>query len=78
MNYELISKLTMEENEKLKIELSLLRKRNEILHAEVDRLQALVKKSEEEKSELKENVSSLKRALPFKKDQDTYDIPQYS
>ena len=78
MNYELISKLTMEENEKLKIELSLLRKRNEILHAEVDRLQALVKKSEEEKSELKENVSSLKSALTFKKDQDTYDIPQYS
>ena len=76
MNYELISKLTMEENEKLKIELSLLR--NEILHAEVDRLQALVKKSEEEKSELKENVSSLKSALTFKKDQDTYDIPQYS
>lgn len=69
MNYELLSKLAMEETEKLKTEVSFLRKRNEILHTEVDRLQALIKKLEEEKTNLKEEVSSLKGVLEFKKDE---------
>ena len=44
MNYELLSKLAMEEAEKSKNETLLLRKRNEILNKEVERLESLVKK----------------------------------
>lgn len=78
MNYELISKLTMEENEKLKIELSLLRTRNEILRHETETLRSMVKKVQEEKEFLENEVESLKSALTFKKDQNSYEIPQYS
>ena len=38
MNYELLSKLALEETDKYKNEISLLRKRNEILRNEVDNL----------------------------------------
>ena len=78
MNYELISKLTMEENEKLKIEISLLRTRNEILHHETETLRAMVKKVQEEKAFLEKEVESLKSAISFKKQQDSYTIPAYS
>ena len=69
MNYELISKLTMEENSSLKEEVSVLRRRNEILRNEVLRLEALLKDMEKEKINLKEESSSLKDALEFKKDE---------
>ena len=49
MNFELLSKLAIEENEKLKTEISLLRTRNNILHKEVERLEALLKANEDEK-----------------------------
>lgn len=78
MNYELISKLTMEENEKLKVEISLLRKRNEILHHEVENIKSMIKKAQEEKISLENEIESLKSALTFKKDQNEYEIPQYS
>lgn len=69
MNYELISKLTMEENSALKDEVSVLRKRNEILRNEVARLEALLRNIEKEKVDLKEESNSLKDALEFQKDE---------
>ncbi|MBP7769901.1 MAG: hypothetical protein KA055_02115 [Aliarcobacter sp.] len=69
MNYELISKLTMEENDKLREEVLILRKRNEILRNEVTRLETLLKNMEKEKIYLKEETNSLKDALEFNKDE---------
>ena len=69
MNYELISKLTMEENDKLREEVLILRKRNEILRSEVTRLETLLKNMEKEKIYLKEETNSLKDALEFNKDE---------
>lgn len=70
MNYELISKLAMEENNNLRDEVLVLRKRNEILRNEVTRLETLLKNMEKEKINLKEESNSLKDALEFKKDED--------
>jgi len=69
MNYELISKLTMEENNNLKDEVSVMRRRNKILRTEITRLEALLKNIEKEKIDLKEESNSLKDALEFKKDE---------
>jgi predicted nuclease with TOPRIM domain len=77
MNYELLSKLAMEETKELKDETSLLRKRNEILRNEVERLNSMIKKLQEEKASLENEVTSLKGALQFK-DKTKYDIPNYS
>ena len=70
MNFELLSKLAIEENERLKTEISLLRTRNNILHKEVERLEALLKANEDEKNSFKSEVQSLKSALEFKDEKD--------
>ena len=44
MNYELLSKIAMEESEKLKSETSVLKKKNQILNHEIEKLEALIKK----------------------------------
>lgn len=84
MNYELLSKLAMEEAEKSKNETLLLKTRNEILHHEVERLESLVKKMEQERvslknevDTLKDEVTSLKSVLAFKDDGNQH-YPHYS
>ena len=84
MNYELLSKLALEEAEKSKNETSILKKRNEILHNEVERLESLVKKIEQERVSLKDEVDtlkdeviSLKNVLEFKDDENQH-YPHYS
>ena len=49
MNYELLSKLALEEAEKSKNETLLLKKRNEILHHEVEKMETLIEKIIEKK-----------------------------
>ena len=84
MNYELLSKLALEEAEKSKSENSILKKRNEILHSEVERLESLVKKIEQERVSLKnevntlrDEITSLKSVLAFKDDENQH-YPHYS
>lgn len=79
MNYELLSKLAMEEAEKSKNETLLLKTRNEILHHEVEKMEALIEKIKEEKASLKNEIEnlkyeidSLKSALEFKKDENQH------
>ena len=76
MNYELLYKLTIEENDKLKSEATILRKRNERLHLEIEKFGALIKSIEEEKMILKNQMDSfkdeinlLKSALEFKEEE---------
>jgi hypothetical protein len=78
MNYELLNKLAMEENGKLKSEKLFLAKRNDILHIEIETLKKMIRELQEEKTFLESEVESLKSVLTFKKEQDSYDIPQYS
>ena len=68
MNYELLSKLALEETDKYKNEISLLRKRNEILRNEVDNLKDMIIKLQEDKKTLEDEVTSLKGALKFKEE----------
>lgn len=49
MNYELLSKIAMEESEKSRNEALILRKRNEILHTEIENLKSKINKLEDEK-----------------------------
>ena len=79
MNYELLSKLALEEAEKSKNEALLLKKRNEILHHEVEKMETLIEKIIEEKNSLKNKIKnlkneieSLKSALDFKKDENQH------
>ena len=79
MNYELLSKLALEEAEKSKNETLLLKKRNEILHHEVEKMEALIEKIIEEKNSLKNEIEnlkneieSLKSALNLKKDENQH------
>ncbi len=69
MNYELLYKLTIEEIEKLRGDVFLLKKRNEILRNENERLETIIKNTEEEKNNLKKDIEDLKEALNFKKDE---------
>ena len=76
MNYELLYKLAIEENDKLKSEATILRKRNERLHLEIEKVEALIKAIEEEKTTLKSQMDSfkdeinlLKSALEFKEEE---------
>lgn len=69
MNYELLYKLTVEEIERLRGDVFLLKKRNEILRNENDRLEAVIKNAQEEKNNLKKDIEDLKEALNFKKDE---------
>lgn len=78
MNYELLHKLSMEENEELKREKLFLAKRNDILHMEIETLKKMIRELQEEKTFLESEVESLKSALTFRKEQNTYEIPQYS
>ncbi len=76
MNYELLYKLAIEENDKLKSEATILRKRNERLHLEIEKVEVLIKSIEEEKIKLKnqidllkDEIDSLKSALEFKEEE---------
>ena len=69
MNYELLYKLTIEEIEKLRGDVFLLKKRNEILRNENERLETIIKNTEEEKNNLKKDIEDIKEALNFKKDE---------
>ena len=76
MNYELLYKLAIEENDKLKSEASVLRKRNERLYLEIEKFETLIKSIEEEKTTLKNQMDSfkdeinlLKSALEFKEEE---------
>ena len=76
MNYELLYKLAIEENDKLKSEASVLRKRNERLYLEIEKFETLIKSIEEEKITLKnqmdlfkDEIKLLKSALEFKEEE---------
>ena len=70
MNYQLLSKLAMEENDRLKNDVSILRRRNEILRTEVERLEALLKNMEKEKQSLKEETNSKEEVASLKKEEE--------
>ncbi|QEZ89713.1 hypothetical protein ACIB15232_1621 [Aliarcobacter cibarius] len=63
MNYELLSRLAMEDAEKSKIESFILKKRNEILHNEIETLKAVIRKLEEEKEKLSKELEELKESV---------------
>ena len=76
MNYELLYKLAIEENDKLKSGVAVLKKRNERLQLEVEKTETLITKVEEEKITLKNEINSLKdeikllkSALEFKEEE---------
>ena len=76
MNYELLYKLAIEENDKLKSEASVLRKRNERLYLVIEKFETLIKSIEEEKITLKnqmdlfkDEIKLLKSALEFKEEE---------
>ena len=52
MNYEILSKLAMEETDKLKSEKSILAKRNDILHMEIENLKKMIRELQADKEEL--------------------------
>lgn len=60
MNYELLARLAMEENEKYKNEAFILKRRNDILHKEVDNLKAIIRKLEDEKKTFESEIESIK------------------
>ncbi len=81
MNYELLSKLSMEEAEKYKNDALILRRRNEIIYQEIGKLKTIIEKLEKENSSLKEEITtlnseidSLKNVLEFKKDENQHYI----
>lgn len=63
MNYELLSKLAMEDAEKSKNEAFILKKRNEILHNEIETLKAVIKRIEDEKSKIEKELEELKNSI---------------
>jgi regulator of replication initiation timing len=69
MNYEILSKLAMEETDKLKNEKSILVKRNDILHMEIETLKKMIRELQAEKEELTKEVESLKSVLEFKEEE---------
>lgn len=60
MNFELLARLAMEENEKYKNEAFILKRRNDILHKEVDNLKAIIRKLEDEKKTFESEIESIK------------------
>ena len=60
MNYELLSRLAMEDAEKSKNESFILRKRNEILHNEIATLKAVIRRLEDENEKLLKELEELK------------------
>ena len=69
MNYEILSKLAMEETDKLKSEKLILAKRNDILHMEIETLKKMIRELQAEKEELDKEVESLKNVLEFKEEE---------
>ena len=69
MNYEILSKLAMEETDKLKSEKSILAKRNDILHMEIETLKKMIRELQADKEELNKEVDSLKSVLEFKEEE---------
>jgi predicted nucleic acid-binding Zn-ribbon protein len=67
MNYELLYKLAIEENDKLKTETTVFKKRNEILRHEIEKFETLIKSIEEEKITLKSQMDSLKNEIDLLK-----------
>ncbi|QKF73958.1 hypothetical protein AFAEC_1806 [Aliarcobacter faecis] len=63
MNYELLSRLAMEDAEKSKNEAFILKKRNEILHNEIETLKAVIKRIEDEKSKIEKELEELKNSI---------------
>ena len=62
MNYELLSRLAIEDAEKSKNESFILRKRNQILHNEIDTLKAVIRRLENEKENLLKEIEELKNS----------------
>ena len=62
MNYELLSRLAIEYAEKSKNESFILRKRNQILHNEIDTLKAVIRRLEDEKENLLKEIEELKNS----------------
>lgn len=60
MNYELLSRLAMEDAEKSKNESFILRKRNDILHNEIATLKAVIRRLEDENEKLLKELEELK------------------
>ncbi|WP_368028649.1 hypothetical protein [Arcobacter sp. s6] len=69
MNYEILSKLAMEETDKLKSEKSILAKRNDILHMEIENLKKMIRELQADKEELTKEIESLKSVLEFKEEE---------
>ena len=69
MNYEILSKLAMEETDKLKSEKSILAKRNDILHMEIENLKKMIRGLQADKEELTKEIESLKSVLEFKEEE---------
>lgn len=63
MNYELLSRLAMEDAEKSKNEAFILKKRNEILHNEIETLKAVIKRIEDEKSKIEKELEELRNSI---------------
>lgn len=82
MNYELLSKIAMEESEKSRNEALILRKRNEILHNEIENLKSKINKLEDEKKDLQKDlqkeIETLKSALEFKEEEKKEPFSYYS
>lgn len=78
MNYELLSKIAMEESEKSRNEALILRKRNEILHYEIENLKSKINKLEDEKKDLQKEIETLKSALEFKEEEKKEPFSYYS
>lgn len=60
MNYELLSRLAMEDAEKSKNESFILRKRNDILHNEIATLKGVIRRLEDENEKLLKELEELK------------------
>ena len=60
MNYELLSRLAIEDAEKSKNESFILRKRNDILHNEIATLKAVIRRLEDENEKLLKELEELK------------------
>lgn len=70
MNYELLSRLAIEDAEKSKNEALILRRRNEILYNEIDTLKAVIKRLEEEKEAILKELEELKNSKEEEKNKE--------
>lgn len=70
MNYELLTRLAIEDAEKSKNEALILRRRNEILYNEIDTLKAVIKRLEEEKEAILKELEELKNSKEEEKNKE--------